>query len=216
MLADGPPDEILDDRDLLIRANLIHEHLHEHGGTRAQPRPRRRAPRGRAVSVKGVGAAASTASIEPTPEGEPAPPAGAWSDVRDRLRARGLRWTPQRRLILDVLGATDGHVTGSEIVERCRAKDPETTPVDGVPDARRPRGARLPPPQPRGGRPRGVPRPPARRARPPALRPLQRLMGDPDGRGALAGRGSPAFARLPRPRRPSDDHRRVCRVLAST
>ena len=25
---------ILDDRDLLIRANLIHEHLHEHGGTR--------------------------------------------------------------------------------------------------------------------------------------------------------------------------------------
>jgi Fur family ferric uptake transcriptional regulator len=55
-------------------------------------------------------------------------PAGAWSDVRDQLRARGLRWTPQRRLILDVLGATTGHVTGSEIVERCRAKDPETTP----------------------------------------------------------------------------------------
>jgi Fur family transcriptional regulator, ferric uptake regulator len=59
---------------------------------------------------------------------EPAPPGGAWSDVRDQLRARGLRWTPQRRLILDVLGATQGHVTGSEIVERCRAKDPETTP----------------------------------------------------------------------------------------
>lgn len=57
-----------------------------------------------------------------------ATPAGAWSDVRDQLRARGLRWTPQRRLILDVLGATTGHVTGSEIVERCRAKDPETTP----------------------------------------------------------------------------------------
>ena len=30
----GAPDEILDDRDLLLRANLIHEHLHEHGGTR--------------------------------------------------------------------------------------------------------------------------------------------------------------------------------------
>ena len=59
---------------------------------------------------------------------EPAAPGGAWSDVRDQLRARGLRWTPQRRLILDVLGATQGHVTGSEIVERCRAKDPETTP----------------------------------------------------------------------------------------
>ena len=26
--------EILDDRALLLRANLIHEHLHEHGGTR--------------------------------------------------------------------------------------------------------------------------------------------------------------------------------------
>ena len=80
------------------------------------------------MSVEGVGAAASTAPIEPAPEGEPAPPGGAWSDVRDQLRARGLRWTPQRRLILDVLGATHGHVTGSEIVERCRAKDPETTP----------------------------------------------------------------------------------------
>jgi cobalt/nickel transport system ATP-binding protein len=34
VLADGAPAEILADRDLLIRANLIHEHLHEHGGTR--------------------------------------------------------------------------------------------------------------------------------------------------------------------------------------
>ena len=64
----------------------------------------------------------------PVQAGDVAVPAGAWSDVRDQLRARGLRWTPQRRLILDVLGATTGHVTGSEIVERCRAKDPETTP----------------------------------------------------------------------------------------
>ncbi len=32
VLADGPAAEILADRDLLIRANLIHEHLHEHGG----------------------------------------------------------------------------------------------------------------------------------------------------------------------------------------
>ena len=31
VLADGAPSEILADRDLLIRANLIHEHLHEHG-----------------------------------------------------------------------------------------------------------------------------------------------------------------------------------------
>ena len=34
VLADGSPAEILADRELLIRANLIHEHLHEHGGTR--------------------------------------------------------------------------------------------------------------------------------------------------------------------------------------
>jgi cobalt/nickel transport system ATP-binding protein len=34
VLADGPAAEILADRDLLIRANLIHEHLHEHGGVR--------------------------------------------------------------------------------------------------------------------------------------------------------------------------------------
>ena len=34
VLADGTPAAILSDRDLLIRANLIHEHLHEHGGTR--------------------------------------------------------------------------------------------------------------------------------------------------------------------------------------
>jgi Fe2+/Zn2+ uptake regulation proteins len=55
-------------------------------------------------------------------------PAGSWSEVRDELRSRGLRWTPQRRLILDVLAATHGHVTSSEIVERCRERDPETTP----------------------------------------------------------------------------------------
>ena len=28
-----PANAILDDRELLLRANLIHEHLHEHGGT---------------------------------------------------------------------------------------------------------------------------------------------------------------------------------------
>ena len=48
--------------------------------------------------------------------------------VRDQLRARGLRWTPQRRLILDVITAAEGHVTGSEFVDRCRERDPDTTP----------------------------------------------------------------------------------------
>jgi Fur family transcriptional regulator, ferric uptake regulator len=51
-----------------------------------------------------------------------------WSDVRGRLRARGLRWTPQRRVLLEVLAGIDGHVTGAELVERSRAADPTTTP----------------------------------------------------------------------------------------
>lgn len=48
--------------------------------------------------------------------------------LRAQLRGRGMRWTPQRRLILDVLSATTGHVTGSEIVEQVRSRDPEATP----------------------------------------------------------------------------------------
>ncbi len=52
----------------------------------------------------------------------------AWSNVRERLRARGLRWTPQRRTLIEVLSRTDGHVTGSELVDRCRDVDPGTIP----------------------------------------------------------------------------------------
>ena len=48
--------------------------------------------------------------------------------VRDRLRASGLRWTPQRRTLIEVLSQTDGHVTGAELVERCREVDPGTIP----------------------------------------------------------------------------------------
>jgi Fur family ferric uptake transcriptional regulator len=51
-----------------------------------------------------------------------------WSRVRDGLRARGLRWTPQRRTLIEVLSRTEGHVTGAELVERCRAADPTTIP----------------------------------------------------------------------------------------
>jgi Fur family transcriptional regulator, ferric uptake regulator len=51
-----------------------------------------------------------------------------WSEVPARLRARGLRWTPQRRVLLRVLAGVDGHVTGAELVEGCRAIDPSTTP----------------------------------------------------------------------------------------
>ena len=52
----------------------------------------------------------------------------AWAGIPDRLRARGLRWTPQRRILVEVLSRTDGHVTGAELVERCRAIDPDTIP----------------------------------------------------------------------------------------
>jgi Fur family transcriptional regulator, ferric uptake regulator len=52
----------------------------------------------------------------------------AWADVRERLRDRGLRWTPQRRVLIEVLSQSDGHVTGAEVVDRCRAVDPATTP----------------------------------------------------------------------------------------
>ncbi|MGZ3641148.1 MAG: Fur family transcriptional regulator [Candidatus Limnocylindrales bacterium] len=51
-----------------------------------------------------------------------------WAGVRERLRARGLRWTPQRRTLLEVLERADGHVTGAELVERCREVDPTTIP----------------------------------------------------------------------------------------
>jgi len=51
-----------------------------------------------------------------------------WSNVREHLRASGLRWTPQRRTLIDVLSGTHGHVTGSELIERCRQVDPTTIP----------------------------------------------------------------------------------------
>jgi Fur family transcriptional regulator, ferric uptake regulator len=51
-----------------------------------------------------------------------------WEGIRDRLRARGLRWTPQRRVLIEVLSRSDGHVTGAELVERCREADSSTVP----------------------------------------------------------------------------------------
>ena len=51
-----------------------------------------------------------------------------WETVRERLHDRGLRWTPQRRALVTVLSETHGHVTGAELVERCRQRDPSTIP----------------------------------------------------------------------------------------
>jgi Fur family transcriptional regulator, ferric uptake regulator len=52
----------------------------------------------------------------------------AIAGARAELHAHGMRWTPQRRLLVEILLATRGHVTGTELVERCRRLDPETTP----------------------------------------------------------------------------------------
>ena len=54
--------------------------------------------------------------------------ADRWAEVRGRLRARGLRWTPQRRVLLEVLAGVDGHVTAAELIDGCRELDPTTTP----------------------------------------------------------------------------------------
>jgi Fur family ferric uptake transcriptional regulator len=52
----------------------------------------------------------------------------AMAQARQALHVRGMRWTPQRRALLQVLLASSGHLTGTELIERCRAVDPETTP----------------------------------------------------------------------------------------
>ena len=39
-----------------------------------------------------------------------------------------MRWTPQRRTIVEALAATRGHVTSAELIERCRAADAATIP----------------------------------------------------------------------------------------
>jgi Fe2+ or Zn2+ uptake regulation protein len=51
-----------------------------------------------------------------------------WASVQQRLRERGLRWTPQRRAVVEALAGSDGHITGAELLDRCRAIDPATIP----------------------------------------------------------------------------------------
>lgn len=60
----------------------------------------------------------------PAPRTPPAP----WDTVAERLRQRGLRWTPQRATVIEVLARADGHITAAEVVEGCRARDARTTP----------------------------------------------------------------------------------------
>ncbi|MEO8638548.1 MAG: Fur family transcriptional regulator [Chloroflexota bacterium] len=51
-----------------------------------------------------------------------------WASVRQRLRERGFRWTAQRRAVVEALAGSDGHITGTELIERCRAIDAGTIP----------------------------------------------------------------------------------------
>lgn len=51
-----------------------------------------------------------------------------WDEIPGRLRATGMRWTPQRRTLVGVLQSVEGHVSAAELIERCRAADPTTTP----------------------------------------------------------------------------------------
>jgi Fur family ferric uptake transcriptional regulator len=51
-----------------------------------------------------------------------------WDAVGERLRRRGLRWTPQRSTVIEVLAESDGHITAADLVERCRARDASTIP----------------------------------------------------------------------------------------
>jgi Fur family ferric uptake transcriptional regulator len=39
-----------------------------------------------------------------------------------------MRWTPQRRTVVEVLAGTNGHITGAELVEACRSRDAQTIP----------------------------------------------------------------------------------------
>jgi len=58
-------------------------------------------------------------------EPEPSEP---WAGLPHRFRERGLRWTPQRRTVVDVLAGSAGHVTSADLIDRCRAADPRTIP----------------------------------------------------------------------------------------
>src|ERR1700690_4326966 len=55
-------------------------------------------------------------------------PASPWDGVAERLRASGLRWTPQRRTLVEVLRQHEGHVTATELIASCRERDKTTTP----------------------------------------------------------------------------------------
>ena len=54
--------------------------------------------------------------------------ADPWDGIADRLRRGGLRWTPQRRTLVEALRVREGHVTATELIASCRERDRTTTP----------------------------------------------------------------------------------------
>ena len=67
----------------------------------------------------------------PQPQSSPTPEASGptpWDGVATRLRAGGLRWTAQRRTLVEVLREHKGHVTATELISKCREIDQTTTP----------------------------------------------------------------------------------------
>lgn len=68
---------------------------------------------------------ASTAGRSPAPEH---PGRLEWPDVAALLRRRHLRLTPQRRAVVAALSEFDGHVTATQLVERCVERDPDFVP----------------------------------------------------------------------------------------
>src|SRR4051794_26889621 len=75
-----------------------------------------------------IAAGRATLHMMPTAVAGSAQPVLETNAVRELLRSRGLRWTPQRRTLVEILAATRGHVTATELLERCRERDPATIP----------------------------------------------------------------------------------------
>jgi Fur family transcriptional regulator, ferric uptake regulator len=63
--------------------------------------------------------------VQPTSQVDGVDP---WDGVSSMLRSQGLRWTPQRRTLVDVLREQRGHVTATDLIARCRQLDRTTTP----------------------------------------------------------------------------------------
>jgi Fur family transcriptional regulator, ferric uptake regulator len=55
---------------------------------------------------------------------------GPWDAVATRARSAGHRWTPQRETVASILAGVEpgAHMTATELVERCRDRDPSTVP----------------------------------------------------------------------------------------